>query len=606
MCLLVWGLHAVLVAVAFPLSELFTQLPLVHIDSPFHQYQVDVARELWEKHSLIGYDPWFAAGSIGGVNYNASAKAPALLAIMLSPVFGTVIAYKLYVFMAALVAPGFVLWAMRLLAADAVTAIAAMVLGVLLWWVSALHWYHTAGMVAFVLASYASLPYILLAWRSTAGALSAATVLALGVFGAIGMFVHPLFPIPVIFTVPFLVAANWKQVRPKALVLVAVVVPILCLLPNIVWMVPSLRYPGWSDGSLSPFQKVVDIHIVFLEAIGRIEGAARGARLYPLMWACALWALSSATESRLRRVAAGFVCAILALVVFSAVGAYWPVIGTLQPNRLSAAAYLLLIVPAAIGIGSAWRALGRTGIVRYMALMSMAVLLLASAFFGRELKNEVSSAQTAHYGRPAPEVGGEGGMTEWLGEWIRRNTTDQARILFETSQGRVHDGAHIAGRLVHATGREFIGGPYVFMHHAGFWDGHVFGRPIDAFSVQAFSAQLELYNIGWIIVHSPVSKAYLDAHPQLSAIARHGPLTIYRVQQEPDYFLEGKGRVVGRKLDRIELDDVEGPAVTIKYHFVNGLVTDPPATLQSVYRDGDPQPFIRVLAPARRLAIVFP
>ncbi|WP_317204504.1 hypothetical protein [Janthinobacterium sp.] len=609
-CLLVWGVHALLLSLAFPLSELLTDAPIFHIDAPFHQYQMDVARELWATHALVGYDPWFGAGHVGGVNYNASAKAPALLATLLGPSVATAVAYKLYVFFAALLAPACVFPAMRWLRADAVSVAAATLLGFLLWWISALHWYHGAGMVAFVAAGYAALPYTALAWRGMTGDLRPAVVLALGICGALGILLHPLFPLPVIVTLPFLMLANAKEVRPRAVLLVALLVPLICLLPNIAWMLASIRHPGWSDGALSPFQKAVDIRIVFQEAMGRIEGSARGAKLNPVIWLCVAWALSPATDARMRRVAGAFVAGGVALLLFSAVGAWWPPFGTLQPNRQSAVAYLLLAIPAAIGIGGVCRALGRGGATRYAAGATAAALLAASAFFAVELENEVSTARTPHYGRPAPEVRGVGETARWLAAWIAANTSDEARVLFETSQGRIHDGAHVAGFLARASGREFIGGPYLFMHHADFWDGGVFGRAIGAFSAADFSGQLELYNVGWIVVHSGASKAYLDAQPQMEVLARHGPLAIYRVGyrvgRTASYFLEGRGRVVGRRMGRIELDDVAGEAVTLKYHFVAGLVSDPPAVLQAVYCGGDPQPFIRVLAPARRMTILFP
>ena len=107
--------------------------------------------------------------------------------------------------------------------------------------------------------------YIALAWHTVTvtSALSAFSVLALGMFGAIGLMFHPLFPIPVIFTIPFLALANWGEVRPKALLIILTVVPLLCLLPNLLWILPSIHYAGWSGiGNMSPFQKTVNIGIL--------------------------------------------------------------------------------------------------------------------------------------------------------------------------------------------------------------------------------------------------------------------------------------------------------------------------------------------------------
>ena len=604
--LLICATHVFLLCLTFPLAQVFSDVPLLYIDSPFHLYQVSVAKELWSGHHLVGYDPWFAAGQIGGVNYNASAKFPALLAALFPTVLSPVVAYKFYVFISALLAPAFVLLAMRLLRADAVATVVATLLGLLLWWISAFHWYHTAGMVSFVAASYAALPYIALTWRSITEPLKLSTVAALAIFGAIGVMYHPLFPIPVIFTVPFLVFAGWNQVRLQQLLIVLAVVPVLCLLPNLVWVLPSLKYPVWADGSLSPYQKAVDIGIAWSEALGRIEGVARGARLNPILWFCAAWSLSSTVNTRLRRISMGFVVSTLALVVFAAVGAWWPAVGTLQPNRLSHAAYLLLVVPAGIGVSTVIELFGRRGIVGIMAKASAVLLIAASIFFFSELKNEVSSADTPHYGRPSPEVRGPGEVTSWLTDWIRKNTTDEARVLFETSPGRIYDDAHVPGYLVLATHREFIGGPYVFMHHADFWDGKVFGRPISEFTADAFSDQLRRYNIGWVVAQSISSVAYLNQHHSLELVAQRGQFKIFKVNQAHSYFLEGSGKVIQRKLNRIDLGNVAGDAVTLSYHYVDGMVSDPPAVLQPVMLQGDPQPFIRVLSPPRKMSIALP
>jgi hypothetical protein len=72
---------------------LFSQVPLFYIDSPFHWYQVSAALGFCADGAFVGYDPWFAAGHVGGVNYNASAKMPALLASTLSPWLSTTVAY---------------------------------------------------------------------------------------------------------------------------------------------------------------------------------------------------------------------------------------------------------------------------------------------------------------------------------------------------------------------------------------------------------------------------------------------------------------------------------------------------------------------------------
>src|SRR5215469_10533895 len=105
---LVWATliaQFILVSVTFPINQLTTETPLFYIDSPFHWYEIEVAKGLFAASRIVGYDPYFAAGYIGGVGYNASAKVPAALSIILSAWLTTAVVYKLYVFSAAVLAP---------------------------------------------------------------------------------------------------------------------------------------------------------------------------------------------------------------------------------------------------------------------------------------------------------------------------------------------------------------------------------------------------------------------------------------------------------------------------------------------------------------------
>lgn len=584
-----------LLAREFPVSELFSETPLLHIDSAFHWFEISEAQALWAGHRLVGYNPWFAAGYADGVNYNASAKFPALLAALLSPWLSASVAYKLYSFGSAWLAPACVPVAMRLLRADIAATSATTVFGILLWWISGLHWYHTAGMVSYVFSCYAALPYIALIWRGITEPLLPRHVAALALYGAVGLAYHPLFPLPVLFCVPALAALSWERVKARQMLILLAVVPPLCLLPNLSWILPSLHYGGLA--SSQPFQKAIDITIAWQEALGRIEGYARGARINPVLWLFALGGLGVTRDGQWRRMSLAFVLAAGALILFAATGAALPKVGAIQPNRLSMAAYLLLAIPAGLGISAMARTLAARHLPLPVPVGSVAALLLMSVFFAKELARELSWADGPRHGAHPPEVKGLGDISRRLLDWLGRNTNAEARVLFETSLGRIHDGAHMAGYLALNAQREFIGGPYVHMHHAGFWDGFVFGRKIAAFTSGEFAERLALYNIGWVIVHSAPSKEFLDRQPGISVRAEQGPLKVYEVAGPRSFFVEGAGRVAGRGFNRLDLQDLSGPAVTLKYHYVPGMAADPPVKLEPVLLQNDPEPFVRIIAP---------
>src|SRR5690349_21754948 len=91
-----------LVSKTFPLAELWSENPIFHNDGGYHWYQIKVAINLAATNNIVGYDPFFAAGYVGGIPHNASAKLPAVLSFMSGSWFSEIVAYKLFVFISAI------------------------------------------------------------------------------------------------------------------------------------------------------------------------------------------------------------------------------------------------------------------------------------------------------------------------------------------------------------------------------------------------------------------------------------------------------------------------------------------------------------------------
>jgi hypothetical protein len=145
-------LQSLLVAMTLPIGELLTPTPLLHIDAAHHWYEVMVAAELAQQGKLVGYDPFFAAGYLGGIAFNTSARVPALFAAPFVASFGPAVsvalAFKLFSVACAIAGPAALPAAARTLGLHAGHQLAAAALALMLWWASPLQWYHTAGIVA--------------------------------------------------------------------------------------------------------------------------------------------------------------------------------------------------------------------------------------------------------------------------------------------------------------------------------------------------------------------------------------------------------------------------------------------------------------------------
>lgn len=598
-----------LVAWTFPIGEVLGAKPLFWIDSAYHWYQMTIAAQCVHGSGIVCYDPFFAAGYPAGVTYNWSAKLPALVARLGGESSVTTI-YKLFAFTSAIAAPVCIPAAARVLRLETRIGVVATIGGFLLWWASVLHWYHTAGMVSFVFASYLALTYVAFVYRYLLDAGGWRTVVALGLSGALAMFYHPLFAIPVGMATLGLIAVRPQTAKSKRLLGLTAVAG-LALLPNLAWIVPMLTFQhafGIDVRNESPYQQVVDLGVLWQELLGRWQGHAQGSKLYAPLALAAAWAcVGPSVDARDRLVARAFTTGAISLALFASSGATISFIATMQPNRYLPVAYLLLVVPAAMGVVATSVTLQRRrGAVRVAAMFMAVVSVAAGAYGVREVTREISYGDHPHYGEKPPEVKGVGAITDDLVRWISANTDESGRVLLETSPGRVLDNTHSMGYLAAMTGREFIGGPYPYAQFASFWEHTAFRRPIETFTPERFAEYLKTYNVGWIVAYSDRSEAYLDRMPFLTGVARRSPLRAYRVDLPRSYFLVGRGRVVARRFGSIVLDDLEGDEIVLKYHYVQGMRAIPSVILDKFNVLDDPNPFVRLVHPPRTLTLYLP
>ena len=598
-----------LVSISFPITELFTANPLFHIDMPFHWYQMKTAVNLAQMGNVVGYDPFFGAGYIGGVTYSLSTRLPAALAVIFNGWADEIKIYKISSFVFAVVAPASIPLALRLLKLNLTEVLVGSALGIMLWWTSIFRWFYTAGMTAFVLGSYLTILYLaimFLCW-SRSDRWSWRVILAL--LGALGMFIHPLFPLPIaIASLIYLVIQRRVLSAGKSLV-VLVWIPLVILAFNLIWLVPFYYYNNRApELSVAQFQKIVDVNLIWQELMGLWKGDAHGSKLYAPLLVGALWGCWGARSGEQRRLAHVLSASGVILILFAAVGASIPPLRNLEPNRFFPVGYLFLTVAAAAGIPAMVRSGVRVGggWTRLGALCCLGLTFPALLWAANEVRREVSYADVGHYGAPPPEVKGLGDYSRWLLGWSRQRTTANARILFETSLARIHDGGHMAGYYAYETGREFIGGPYPFMNFAGFVDGRLFGKLITEISPQEFLKYADLYNIGWIVVHSEASKRYLKNVPGVVPLEGYKQLQAYKIERRPSYFITGTGEVLERGHNKLVLSELSGDRVILKYHYFSGLVSAPAAQIAPVKMDGDPGPFIMILNPPKRLRLFIP
>src|SRR5690242_6199930 len=253
-----------LVSITFPLKEVLSETPIFHNDGAYHWYQIKTALNLAKTDHIVGYDPFFAAGHVGGIPLNASGKLPAVLSFLLDSWFSDVVAYKFFVFLSGVLCVICAPLACQVLRLRLATALIATLLGFFLWWASAFHWYFTAGMTSFVLAAYLALPYLAIIFHYfKGGSWNALFVLAL--LGALGLLLHPLFPIPVaVGTLSYLLVQR-RDIDLKRVLILGFVLPLLCLMPNLFWVAEMFG----NERIAGPYQQIVDVNLIWQEMLGQ-------------------------------------------------------------------------------------------------------------------------------------------------------------------------------------------------------------------------------------------------------------------------------------------------------------------------------------------------
>jgi hypothetical protein len=597
------AIQAALQSYFFPLPELLSATPLYYIDSPFHQYQMEVARSLCGEHRLVGYDPFFAAGYLGGVTYNASAKLPALLACMVGTPDAVVPIFKIFSFAMGVLAPAAVVVAAVLLRFDARALWIAAGFALVSWWTGPMRWYHTAGLISYVATAYWAIAFAAAVsctcraptvWRMTAVALAA----------AVGVLVHPLFAVAaILLCAPLLLGDLQGHGGIRRIAVLALCASAAVLLVNLPWLHATLSAPNFVTGEQQPYQRLVDPWLVFREPLGIAATASGGSRLYLAFLAGAIAAVFTSKGPSRRPLLALTVSAVL-LMGWASLGGLSGTVGALQPNRFSALAWLVLALPAAWGTARMYvYLLHGAGTVRAWAGVGLLLVAAVSALLARDAVLEIFSQRSARYAVTRPEVKGEGDFSRRLESWIRTNTDPSARIYFETSLGRVHDHAHMAGIYSLHTGREFIGGPYPFTDFASAWDGFGFGRPLRNIPPAELTSLLDRYNVRWMVCHSADCRSAMEAVSDATRVEVIAPVSIYARRSTSSYFLEGAGTVRSRCINRLDVELASAGDVVLKYHWTPGLVAEPEARIEPRFVGDDPRPFIAVIRPASRFAL---
>ncbi len=306
----------------------------------------------------------------------------------------------------------------------------------------------------------------------------------------------------------------------------------------------------------------------------------------------------------------------LVSLLFSLIGSALPVTQGLQPVRFRSPSLWLLALPAAATARALAVSWARSQ--PHLRVAATAVAALGVRILLPDLLPLASPAPPLAQGL-TPEQ-------RQLVQWIRQNTTADARLLVEDISGL--DSLHtqypelyrsaaivvlrqrVGPLLPVLTGRVCYGGLYypAYLAHAQnkCGNGRLFGKLAwtergAGYSRAELSKLLRQYNIGWAVVWSPPVRRLLRAYPDLCRLAATiGPFELYEFRRAGSFCLRGRATVRFR-WNEIELIEPEPDArgqIVLSMHWDPGLKLEAPTAgkvvVESYAVPGDPVPFVRL------------
>jgi len=612
---IIFVLHAVGLALIFAApQEAFNRQPIVEQDWGLHFHHLMSMVAFWqEDRSLWGYNPLFMGGYPSNTIQDLSIKlfeigALALTKLALTPLQW----FKILAFLTMMCLPWLLYFATHNFLFDYenknLAATFTAVLGTAYWWNSLPREMFFYGMIGYVAAAYLSLLGVSLFYRIANESATWTPLHFAWTFFAI--VILPLHLQGLIIFVPPMLAL--LAARPRLLsrspILWMVTAAAIAFLANLSWLHSVVTH--WSDDvsdaivdqlplftSTNPFTVVLDYigfegHWTF-----RSPFWEKGFRLILLvLGALGMWRLLNAEDRALGILLAAGLITLFLITFF---GSMIPFSRGWQPLRFKVPYDLFLAVAAAFLLAE-WR-------VRQFSASRPYTIPLLLGIAAISFVINVSITESRGRMKLRTQIPAE---INAIVDWIGRETPSDARVLFEESgdeTGFIYDGIYLSALVPHLTGRQLIGGPinlYNDRHHfAEFHSGQMFKKDVRTLTDDELLAYLRLYNIGAVVAFHPASLQRLQAIPGLVTLEqRIGPVHLMKVNQPLTWFVAGEGKVKAG-LNRLELSEITGDEVILKYHWVEGLTASPSTRIEPVKMLDDPIPFIKLIAPPSSVSL---
>ena len=609
-------LHSLGLASLFvPITGLFNNQPIIEQDWGLHFHHLKSMEAFWyQDRTFWGYNPFFMAGYPSNTIQDLSIKLFEFAALGLAPLGLTPVQwFKILAFLAIAVVPWLMFFAARNLFFDRdnvknSAALVAAFLGTVYWWNSLPREMFFYGMVGYAPAAYASVLGVAFLYR-IANNPSLWSPAHLG-WLILALVIPPLHVQSIVIFLPALAALLTVQrnVFHRNLLIWTVGAAALSILINLPWLVAAFDHRSDDIAATIvaqlPLFTSIDLFTFLKDYLGptgywtfRPSSLEKGFRLMLLLLGS--WGTWKLLRSDNQSAGVMLASAWIILFLVAYFGSLIPLVKSWQPLRFKVPLDLFLALAASYLVADGLARRSLTTKFNVLPIIAACGLL---AFLFNLIATEARAKMLLRT-QLRPELTA-------IVEWIEKETPAEGRVLFEESgdeTGFVYDGTYLSSFIPHRTARELIGGPinlYNDRHHyAEFHSGKLLKKDIQNLTDDAIRNYFRLYNIGAVVAFHPASVQRLQSMPGFVTLEQQlGPVHLMRVNQPLSWFVQGEGKVKAG-LNRLELSELKGKEIVLKYHWTKGLSASPSARIVPIRIYDDPIPFIKIIEPPPALTL---
>ncbi len=594
---LICGLHVILVFLFLPPQRVFSAVPILEVDYAHHYHQVaTVVTALSQDTRHWAWDPSFCAGYPLGTLFDVDMKLFEVIAYVLTSIgVNTALAYNCLILMCFLSVPALLFFACRNFDVSRSATVLAVLTGTLIW-----HSYgpilmlNSVGVCTFVFASYGSLLIVSLVNRVIGGANGRVYIVLLLAL-SMGLLAHITMPLLLLAPVAALyVQRIGKMPLHRHVLLLGAA--IVALAANAWWIATVFRFLPLRVATtfLAP-PRPAELIAAFMkfESPGLLLGIL-GLAGYLIV------AASS------RSVATMGIAAIASFFFLSNMTLGLPLLSTLEPLRFMIPLVVYSTLGLALGLAATLRSHARP-----MTFAASRPVLLALGLFAATIWAPRSMFEDGFRSKPD--------AFKRIVSWIQARSPENSRIAFQDDS----PGTLSAARLQFYVDRELIGGPFSEMNlkhaFAAFTRSRFFDKRFAELTREDVRRYADLYNIKSIITStSEACLAFSRLSPAVRLVDRFSvktlpshsvassspferywsrggeyPLCFFEVDRQSSFFLQGSGSLAA-KLNQIDVVGSSQGGVVIKYHWLEGLATDPVLPIREYRVEGLPIGFIEI------------